>query len=163
MRTRSRERERGTQLVEFALVLPFLLFMAMFVTEGAGFIRMHQVLNNAAREGARLSIVDSNQCVTSSGTPDPTCSTNPTIQNAVLYYLCNNAVSNQNCGGPTVTVTINQAVPVLDSNGETMWTSVVKVSRPYPLPLMSSIPGFGVPTSITLTVSAQFRDFYGWS
>jgi Flp pilus assembly protein TadG len=153
-RTRSRNRERGTQLVEFALVLPFLLFMGMFVTEGAGFLRTHQVLNNAAREGARLSNLPENKCA------DPACSTNPTIQNAVLYYLCANAVSNQNCSGPTVTVTINQALPVPDASGVIMNTSVVTVSRPYGLPLMSSVPGFGVPTSITLTVVAKFRNFY---
>ena len=155
-RIKSRNGERGTQLVEFALVLPFLLFMGMFVTEGAGFLRMHQVLNNAAREGARLSSVDNMKCT------DSACSTDPTIPTAVLTYLCDNGVSNQNCGGPTVTVTINQAVPVLDASGETMWTSMVTVSRPYGLPLMHSVPGFGVPTSITLTTSAQFRDFYGW-
>jgi len=157
-RTRSRNRERGTQLVEFALVLPFLLFMGMFVTEGAGFVRVHQVLNNAAREGARLSSLPENQC-----TADPTCLTGTnsgTIQNAVLYYLCANAVSNQNCGGPTVTITINQNVLVPDANGVNMNTSVVTVSRPYGLPLMSAVPGFGVPASITLTVSAQFRNFY---
>jgi Flp pilus assembly protein TadG len=141
--------------VEFALVLPFLLFMGMFVTEGAGLLRMHQVLNNAAREGARLSSLPENKCQA-----DPPCSTNPTIQNAMLYYLCANAVSNQNCSGPTVTTTINQSVQVPDANGVNMNTSVVTVSRPYSLPLMSSIPGFGVPTSITLTVSAQFRNFY---
>lgn len=157
-RTRSRNRERGTQLVEFALVLPFLLFMGMFVTEGAGFLRMHQVLNNAAREGARLSSQPENQCMT-----DPTCLTGTnsgTIQNAVLFYLCANAVSNQNCSGPAVTVTINQAFPVPDASGVIMNTSVVTVSRPYGLPLMSSVPGFGVPTSITLTVVAKFRNFY---
>ncbi len=139
-------------------MLPFLLFMGMFVTEGANMLRTHQVMNNAAREGARLSSSDVNmKCV------DAACSTDPTIQNAVLYYLCANAVPNQNCGGSTtVTVTINQAVPVTDPNGETMWASLVTVSRPYALPLMSSVPGFGVPTSVTLTVSAQFRDFYGW-
>ena len=155
-RTRSRNRERGTQLVEFALVLPFLLFMGMFVTEGANLLRTHQVMNNAAREGARLSSNDVNmKCA------DSACSTDPTIQNAVLYYLCANAVLNQNCSGSTtVTVTINQAVPVTDANGEIMWTSLVTVSRPYALPLMSSIPGFGVPTSVTLTTAAQFRNFY---
>jgi Flp pilus assembly protein TadG len=156
-RTRSRNRERGTQLVEFALVLPFLLFMGMFVTEGANLLRTHQVLNNGAREGARLAILENMKCA------DSACSTDPTIQNAVLYYLCANSVLNQNCGGSTTTtVTINQAVPVTDANGEIMWTSLVTVSRPYALPLMSSIPWFGVPASVTLTVSAQFRDFYGW-
>ena len=153
-RTRTRNRERGTQLVEFALVLPFLLFMVFFVTEGAGFIRVHQVLNNAAREGARLSIDPVNKC------SDPACSTNPSIQNAVTDYLCRNAVSNQGCGGPTVAISINQNVLVPDANGVNMNTSVVAVSRPYSLPLMSSVPGFGVPTSITLTTSAQFRNFY---
>jgi Flp pilus assembly protein TadG len=144
--------------VEFALVLPFLLFMGMFVTEGAYMLRTHQVLNNAAREGARLSSLPENHCTT-----DPTCLTGTnsgSIQSAVLYYLCSNSVSNQNCGGPTVTITINQSVQVPDANGINMNTSTVTVSRPYSLALMSSVPGFGVPTSTTLTVFAQFRNFY---
>jgi hypothetical protein len=77
-----------------------------------------------------------------------------------MDYLCRNAVSNQNCGGPTVTVSISQNVQVPDANGINMNTSVIAVSRPYGLPLMSAVPGFGVPTSITLTSSVQFRNFY---
>lgn len=47
--------DRGTQLVEFALVLPLLLFISLGIIEGSSFIRVHQIINNAAREGARIS------------------------------------------------------------------------------------------------------------
>ena len=51
--TDSRTRQRGTQLLEFAIALPLLLLLFFVVTEGAGLVRAHQVLNNAAREGSR--------------------------------------------------------------------------------------------------------------
>lgn len=50
-----KRRQRGTQLVEFAVGLPLLLFICFASIEGASFVRAHQVINNAAREGARIA------------------------------------------------------------------------------------------------------------
>jgi hypothetical protein len=50
-----RARQRGTQILEFALVLPLLAFLAMMIVEAALFIRAHEIINNAAREGARVA------------------------------------------------------------------------------------------------------------
>lgn len=52
--------QRGTQILEFALVLPFLLLLAMAIIEGGWFIRIHQVISNAAREGARVATAPNN-------------------------------------------------------------------------------------------------------
>ena len=47
--------ERGTQLIEFAIVLPLIVLLALIVAEGANMFRVYELVANAAREGARLS------------------------------------------------------------------------------------------------------------
>ncbi|MGH9557263.1 MAG: TadE/TadG family type IV pilus assembly protein, partial [Terriglobales bacterium] len=59
-RAQQRRGERGTQVAELAMVLPLLLFLGLAVTEGEGFVRAHQMLNNAAREGAKFSSLPEN-------------------------------------------------------------------------------------------------------
>jgi Flp pilus assembly protein TadG len=75
---------RGAQLVEFALVLPFLLVLLTGVLDFATAYNTRQKLNNAAREGARLGVVQ--------GMADLT-QTNPqsvqVIRDAVVNYLTN--------------------------------------------------------------------------
>jgi Flp pilus assembly protein TadG len=151
MKIKHKRGERGTQLLEFALVAPVLILLTVIIVEFAGAWRLHQVLNNAAREGARLSSLKEHRC-----TNDPTCSGNPAIRDAVLDYLCRNKVANSSCGGsgPSVTITINQSVPV-SVGVVTVDTTVVTVSRPYPLPMGSFFSN--TPSSIMLQGSAQFR------
>ena len=48
VRIKQNSGERGTEIAELAMVLPLLTFLALIVSEGAGFVRVHQVLNNAA-------------------------------------------------------------------------------------------------------------------
>jgi hypothetical protein len=50
----SRRAERGQSLVEFALVMPLLLTLLVGVVFFTMAFNLQQVLNNAAREGARL-------------------------------------------------------------------------------------------------------------
>jgi len=47
----------GQTLVEFALILPILLFVVMGLFEVGRFVFYYAVLNNAAREGTRFAIV----------------------------------------------------------------------------------------------------------
>ena len=54
-RTKNGTAEKGSVLMELVLVLPLLVLIVMLVLEGSKLVRTHQVLNNAAREGARLS------------------------------------------------------------------------------------------------------------
>ena len=51
----SRNNERGSQIVEFAVGLPLIILLALLVAEGANMFRVFQLVTNAAREGARLS------------------------------------------------------------------------------------------------------------
>jgi Flp pilus assembly protein TadG len=51
-------RERGQSLVEFALVIPVLLLLFMGILDFGRAIYAYNTLSNAAREGARVAIVD---------------------------------------------------------------------------------------------------------
>jgi TadE-like protein len=54
--TRARS-EDGAQLIEFALVLPLLLFVVLGVVEFGFIFQRYEVVTNAAREGARLAVL----------------------------------------------------------------------------------------------------------
>ena len=55
-RTR-RHQETGQELVEFALLLPFLLLLMLGILEFGNAVFIHATLSNAAREIARYGIV----------------------------------------------------------------------------------------------------------
>lgn len=140
---RQRRRERGTQILEMALVTPLLLFIALAIIEGGGMIRTHQVLNNAAREGAHFSVFPEYQGQIAA------------IQQAVVTYAGANGVS--------ITageVTVNQAVPLQLPNGTWVVTSRVVVVHPYNFQYLPNLPGFVVQNTVNLTGRAQFRNFY---
>lgn len=159
--TKKSRRERGTQIVELAAVLPLLVFLALAASEGAGVIRAHQVLNNAAREGARLSSVKEN------------AGNLQFLQDSVTCYLIRNRVAPPAGQVPSYcpataaaattcksyAVTINQAVLV--PNGSTsMPASQVTVSCGYPLNFLPRLPWFGVSNVVKLGGQAEFRNFW---
>jgi Flp pilus assembly protein TadG len=49
--------ERGAELVEFALVFPLLLLVTLGIIDFGLLFQRYEVLTNAAREGARVSIL----------------------------------------------------------------------------------------------------------
>ena len=63
--SRKRGRERGTALIEFALVFPFLLVLTLTVIDMSRAFYVKNVLHQSAREGARrlvvLTFADSSQ------------------------------------------------------------------------------------------------------
>lgn len=140
---RIRTRERGAMLMELALLLPLLVLIVMLVLEGSRLVRTHQVLNNAAREGARLSVQQEN----SGNTPD--------IASEVVTYATQNGV-------PITTgnVTINQAATIPTPSGISMSASVVTVNYTYTMNYLSVFAWLGVPTTFPLQGSAEFRNFY---
>jgi Flp pilus assembly protein TadG len=160
MRTTERERESGTQIVELAAVLPLLVFLALAVSEGAGMIRAHQVLNNAAREAARLSTFQEN-------------AGNITfLQNTATCYLIRNGVdppAGQIPSSCPVTVTaptctsygviVNQALLIPD-DGVSMPASQVMVTCSYQLHFLPRLPWFGVTGVVPLGAKAEFRNFW---
>ena len=70
MTTRRRQRSRGQALAEFALVAPIFFLMLFAIIDFGRYAYYVQVLNNAAREGARYAIVHGAEGIPSTGPPD---------------------------------------------------------------------------------------------
>ena len=64
---------RGQALVEFALILPVLLLLIFGVVDAGRLIFTYNTVSNAARDGARVAIV--NQSTTGTNTCDTTVAT----------------------------------------------------------------------------------------
>jgi Flp pilus assembly protein TadG len=65
--SRSGSKTRGQALVEFALILPWLLLLFFGIIEFGRLILAYEELNNAAREGARYAIVHGSDSTCPSG------------------------------------------------------------------------------------------------
>jgi Flp pilus assembly protein TadG len=142
-RTKAASGERGAMLMELALLLPMLVLIVMLVLEGSRLVRTHQVLNNAAREGARLSVQPENQ----GNTGD--------IATEVAAYATQNGVPLTSGN-----VTINQAALIPTPSGVSMSASVVTVNYSYTMNYLSVFAWLGVPSIYALTGNAEFRNFY---
>jgi Flp pilus assembly protein TadG len=55
---KSLRNEKGQSLIEFAILLPLLLLLLMGILEFGLMLNAYLSINNSAREGARLGIVD---------------------------------------------------------------------------------------------------------
>jgi Flp pilus assembly protein TadG len=85
---RRRPRSRGQGLVEFALVLPLFLILVMGIMDLGLAVFSYNSITNAAREGARLAIVNQDSTkVTSRATSQAAVARNPTV--TVAYYRPN--------------------------------------------------------------------------
>jgi len=71
IRVRSNEgrSSRGQALVEFAMIAPFFFLLLFSIIEFGRAVYYIQILNNAAREGARYAIVHGNESTQPSGPP----------------------------------------------------------------------------------------------
>ena len=150
MKTTSRKNpERGTQTLELALVTPLLILLGLMVCEGGAMIRTHQILNNAAREGARLSANGENDC----RVVGASCLS--AIQQAVVNYAANNRVTIT-----TGDVTVDQGKMALLPSGVAVRASEVTVSSPYSLQYLPNLSYFTGSASVTLVGRAEFRNLY---
>ena len=141
---RTRTSQRGAALVELAIIVPVLVLLVYMVSEGAALIRTHQLVNNAAREGARFSSIDANECRGEAACLDQ-------IRQVVVDYGTRNGLTIN-----PANITIDQTTGVL-SGGVLMKTSVVTVVHPYTLQML---PAFGVPSVFNLAARVQFRNLY---
>lgn len=75
-------RSRGQALAEFALVAPIFFLILFSIIDFGRYVYYVQILNNAAREGARYAIVHGSNGIPSSGPPAPGfTSSDPTAAN----------------------------------------------------------------------------------
>jgi len=83
-----RSNRRGAAVVEFAVVAPVFITLVFGMIEYGRMVMVQQMLTNAAREGARMGVLDG--------------ATTAAVQSAVTSYLASATVS-----GATVTVSPN--------------------------------------------------------
>jgi Flp pilus assembly protein TadG len=78
---------RGVAVVEMALVLPFLLIVLVGIWEVGRLIQVQQVMNNAAREGARLAAQGLVINKDSAATEIHVATGDPCVESVVRNYL----------------------------------------------------------------------------
>lgn len=130
--------------MEMALVTPLLIMLALLMIEGGRIARTHQVLNNAAREGARLS------------TNQDFRNRQGDIADQVVAYAAANNV--------TVTssdVNVEQCVVFALTSTTSAYASRVTVARNFQSMYSAAFSWLGLPTTFVLRGRAQFRNFYG--
>jgi hypothetical protein len=62
-------RSRGQAMVEFALVAPILFLLLFSIIEAGRFVFHYELLNNAARDGARYAITHGSNATCAAGGP----------------------------------------------------------------------------------------------
>ena len=133
-----RASERGTTIVESAIIfLSFFVFL-FGIMEAGRFINHRQVLTNAAREGARFAVA-------------PLSGTNTLPSTAEIDAVVEQYLAGANIAGATSSV--DPAVSVNTGSLTTTYTRV-QVQRPYQV---ISIPYFNM-LEVTLTGEALMRN-----
>lgn len=102
-----RRKRRGAAAVEFAIVAPVFVLMILGMIEFGRAIMVQQVLTNAAREGARVAVLDG--------------STSTGINSTINSYL-------QSAGITGATIDLNPDEPATAGYGQPV---TVKISIPF--------------------------------
>jgi Flp pilus assembly protein TadG len=105
----NRRRERGANLVEFALVAPFLILLLLGIIEFAWVFAQDLTVKHGAREGARLAAVTfgaDTAALTSETISRMNVSTSPTVAICVKPALTN-PITDMN-PGDGIEVTVSQ-------------------------------------------------------
>src|SRR5919201_634416 len=89
---RSQHKQRGTALVETAMMLPLLTLLLVGVVNMGLLIREHQVLQNAAREGARYSALPANR-IAAAGDTTAQDTVRTKIRTRVQQYLARERIT----------------------------------------------------------------------
>jgi Flp pilus assembly protein TadG len=84
----SKTDQNGSVIVELALMLPLMAIFVLGAIDLGIIVREHQILQNAAREGARFSAQPANNIDTS----NPTATANA-IRDRVINYLAQERIS----------------------------------------------------------------------
>jgi type II secretory pathway pseudopilin PulG len=137
----NRHNQRGQSVVEFALLLPLLLFLLVGVVFFTMAFNIQQVLNNAAREGARQWAMNPPLGNPGCTTPcDPNTGTNNFKTN--IMPLVRQYVTDNGYDGAGVSFQVSQT------------SDQVTVSLSYPY----SLPADGVNfVTINLSASCTFK------
>jgi hypothetical protein len=146
---KSAVRQKGAIAVEMAVLLPLLVILLLGALEIGLMARDHQILQNAAREGARFSGLPGQKM---SGSPNASTILQ-TIQNRVIDYLANEQIT----VAPS-DIVVDQAYPI-PVDGLTVYGSHVTVTYTRSVAFSGSASLFSL-GSIVLRGDAVFRNFY---
>lgn len=140
----SRHRERGSAMVETAITIPILLLMIVGIFEVGRAYETWQVLTNAAREGARSSIVPSGN--------------NATTTALIRRYMADGQLTRS--GDASVVVNRNASITV---NGTNIGATLVTVDYPFEFIMLQPVarlvaPGGTVGEDITMRATALMRN-----
>jgi len=144
MKTDLRTREKGSAMVEAAITIPLLLVLMVGIFEVGRAYQTWQVLTNAAREGARMSI-------TPSSTPANTTA-------LVRQYMADGQLQNSSTAAVNVDKTSS-----INVNGTPVSASLVTVDYPFTFIMLQPVvrlvvPGTTVGAPITMRATAVMRN-----
>lgn len=145
--------ERGTAIVEFALIAPLLFFLVFGIIEFGRALNYYNDLTQLAGQGARAAIVSRNPDSTAVGTANANCpANNQTIQCQIAKTF---PTDNQLKNGMSVCLgTLNTSTNVITAptTAPTIGAPVT-VRTKYPFHFLTSLFG----SSITLTSTQTER------
>ena len=143
----SRADQKGSVIVELALMLPVLAIFILGATDLGIIIREHQVLQNAAREGARFSAQPANQIAPS----NPTATAN-SIRDKVINYLAQENITVTASGDCVLDSTVPQWNCALTNGG----TIAIRQQYPIPLGVGGATEDYGSSLAVTYNRSFLF-------
>jgi len=135
-----RHRERGAALLEAAVTVPLILMISVGIFEFGRAYQTQQVLTNAAREGARLAVLEG--------------PTDADVRTRVNTYLTGGGLTSLSDGN----INVNRLVPF---NGAT--ASQITISYPFQFMVLNPVVRLVTPTSntgqaITMSAAALMRN-----
>jgi Flp pilus assembly protein TadG len=134
MRKRLLKNERGAALLEAAVTIPLILLISVAIFEFGRAYQTWQVLTNAAREGARVAVIN--------GTTDTQ------VTDAVRNYMTIGRLDK----AASAPIDINRSAPLGDTTA-----SQITISYPFDFLVLGPVARLVVPTSSagdSLTMSA---------
>jgi Flp pilus assembly protein TadG len=151
MRIRIHTRDqRGAVLIELVVVLPILLILFVGVVDFGLILREYQILQNGAREGARMSMMDQYR-IAGGSTPAKQDAIRDVIRQRVVDYLAAEQITIA-----LASVTVNQNAKIDIGGGKFAGASEITVSYTRSLLIANNWP-FG---PLALRGQAIFRNLY---
>jgi hypothetical protein len=149
------------------------MLLALLVAEGANLFRVYQVVANAAREGARLSMLPQdrylavNQVTSAHLTNPQTCtfrggsvaSDHPVCAGVAQYAQNNNIGGTSSIQCSTLTVMVNQTYAPPSDSGNPNY-SQVSVTCAYTLRYLPLLPFYSIAAPVNIQRSATFANLY---
>jgi len=134
--------ERGAELIELALVLPILLLMFAAIVDFALMFQRYLVLNNAAREGARIAVLPGY--------------TQTDVENRVTQYVRQGMITDK-ASPKTVLVTVYIEPPGATPAFPAAQVTVTMTHTYLLMGPVSGLMGGGSWSSITLAARSTMR------